>query len=220
VSGKRIGVYGGTFDPVHCGHIAIASAVVRRFGLDELLIIPAYRPPHKIQSAISEAHHRYAMAVLAFRDNPRIRVSKMEIEAPERPFTIQTMERLKAEYGEQTHLFFIMGADSFAEITLWREYQRLLTTTNMIVVSRPGSELSWSHLDENFYTKIIDLRGQADNTANLVQHPDECFIYLTDLVNQDVSATEIRRRARNRESLVGLTTPEVVDYIERHKLYR
>ncbi len=220
MSEKRIGVYGGTFDPIHCGHIEIARAVVREFALDELLIIPAYRPPHKPLNDISEAHHRYTMAALALAQEPRIQVSKMEIESPERPYTIQTMARLKAEYGEQSKLFFVMGADSFAEITLWREYQRLLATTNIIVITRPGNTLTLSHLNDEFQANVIDLRGQADHTARLVPDQNECFIYLTDFVNQEVSSTEIRRRVRKGESIVGLTTPEVVDYIERHKLYR
>lgn len=220
MSEKRIGVYGGTFDPIHCGHIEIARAVVRWLGLDELLIIPAYRPPHKTLNPISEAHHRYAMAALALRNEPRIQVSKMEIESPERPYTIQTMERLKAEFGEPIKLFFVMGADSFAEITTWREYRRLLTTTNIVVVTRPGSNLSLSHLDGAIQARIIDLRGQTPDPASLVQKGKDCFIYLTDFVNQAVSSSEIRRRVRDGESLVGLTTPEVVDYIERHKLYR
>ncbi len=220
MSEKRIGVYGGTFDPIHLGHIEIARAVVRQFGLDELLLIPAYRPPHKPLNHISEAHHRYAMAALALKSEPRIQVSKMEIESPERPYTIQTMERLKAEYGEHTQLFFVMGADSFAEITLWRDYRRLLATTNLIVVTRPGNPLSWSHLDKEFQAQVIDLRQSATGKAKAVEPANGGFIYLTDFVNREVSSTEIRRRAQNGESLDGLTTPEVVDYIERHKLYR
>jgi nicotinate-nucleotide adenylyltransferase len=220
VSDKRLGVYGGTFDPIHIGHIEIARLVVRQFALDELLIIPAYRPPHKTHDEISEARHRYTMAALAFKDETRIQVSKMEIEAPERPYTIQTMERLRGEYGEATRLFFVMGADSFAEITSWREYRRLLTITNLIVITRPGNQLSLTHLDEELRAKVIDLRGPADPGTNRVQTTDNCLIYLTDVVNRAVSSTEIRRRVRHQESLAGLTTPEVIDYIEKHKLYR
>ena len=220
MSEKRLGVYGGTFDPIHIGHLEIARAVVHQFALDELLIIPAYRPPHKTLNDISEAHHRYAMATLAFKNEPRIQVSKMEIESPEKPYTIQTMERLKAEYSESTQLFFVMGADSFAEITLWREYRRLLATTNIIVITRPGNYIAWSHLDEALQAKVIDLRGAAERVMNPIQTQDKCFIYLTDWVNQAVSSTEIRRRLRQGESIAGLTTPEVVDYIERYKLYR
>lgn len=217
MSEKRIGAYGGTFDPIHIGHIEIARAVVERFALDKLLIIPAHRPPHKTRNHISEAHHRYEMAVLAFQGEARIEVSKMEIELPESPYTVQTMERLKAQYGEATTFFFVMGGDSFAEIHLWREYRRLLSMTNIIVGLRPGHQLTTSHLDEAIRARVIDLRGNRDDQQD---ERGGCFIYLTDEVRQDVSSTEIRHRVNRGASINGLTPPAVIDYIERHKLYR
>ncbi|MEW6129443.1 MAG: nicotinate-nucleotide adenylyltransferase [Acidobacteriota bacterium] len=220
MSEKRIGVYGGTFDPIHIGHIEIARAVVRRFALEQLLIIPAHRPPHKTTNHISEAHHRYEMARLAFKDEPRIEVSKMEIELPEKPYTVQTLERLQAQYGNAIKFFFVMGGDSFAELHLWREYQRLLAMTNIIVSLRPGHELSASHLDDTIRARVIDLRGQLKHRQDPVAKAEGCFIYLTDYVNQNVSSTEIRRRVKNGESINGLTPLAVIDYIERHKLYR
>ena len=215
---RRIGAYGGTFDPVHIGHVEIARAVMRYFALDCLLIIPAYKPPHKNLEAISRASHRFEMAALAFQNEPRITVSRMEMDAPERPYTVQTMQRLQDEYGEQTRLFFVMGADSFAEITLWREYQQLLSRFNIIVVTRPGSSISWEHLPAEAQQRVIDVRGKREEAAAMVREADG-FVYLTDFVNNSVSATEIRRRVQNGESIKGLTTPAVIEYIEEHKLY-
>jgi nicotinate-nucleotide adenylyltransferase len=189
----RIGAYGGTFDPIHMGHIEIARAVVRNFALDELLVIPAFKPPHKSLYAISDPLHRYKMCALALQNEPRISVSKMEIELPERPYTINTIERLRAEYGEQARLFFVMGADSFEEISTWREYKRLLESTSLIVVTRPGVEISTDHLPEQWRRRVVDLRGTRKIKA-LIKNAPECLIYLTDYVNRDLSSTEIRRR--------------------------
>jgi nicotinate-nucleotide adenylyltransferase len=216
---QRIGAYGGTFDPIHLGHIEIARAVVRNFELEQLLVIPAYKPPHKSLDAISDARHRYEMCVRAFKDEPRITVSKMEIELPERPYTINTIERLRAEYGSEAELFFVMGADSFEEITTWREYQRLLSSTNLIVESRTGREISISHLPEGFREKVVDTRRLKDRQS-VMKSAGCCLIYLTSLVNREVSSTEIRRRVREGKSLAGLTAPGVIDYLEEHKLYR
>ena len=215
---KRIAAYGGTFDPVHNGHIEIARAVVDYFALDCLLIIPAYRPPHKRLAAISQASHRFAMASLAFQDDPRITISRMELDAPERPYTVQTMQQLQEAYGEESQLFFVMGADSFEEITLWRDYEELLTRFNLIIVTRPGSDVTFSHLPPPAQERVIDLRGSRQEATALIQGGDG-FVYLTDFVNNSVSSTEIRRRIHNGETIKGLTTPAVVEYIEDYKLY-
>jgi nicotinate-nucleotide adenylyltransferase len=216
---QRIGAYGGTFDPIHMGHMEIARSVVRNFELDQLLVIPAYKPPHKSLKEISDSRHRYEMCVLAFANDARITISKMEIDLPERPYTINTIERLQAEYGEQAQLFFVMGADSFEEITTWREYQKLLSSTNIIVASRAGHDISVSHLPESFRQRVIDTRHLQER-ATLINNQVGCLIYLTDFVNCEVSSTQIRQRVQAGLSIARLTAPEVVDYIEEHNLYR
>jgi nicotinate-nucleotide adenylyltransferase len=216
---QRIGAYGGTFDPIHLGHMEIARSVVSNFELDELLVIPAYKPPHKSLKAISDSRHRYEMCVLAFRDQARIRVSKMEIDLPERPYTINTIERLRVQYGESAQLFFVMGADSFEEITTWRDYQRLLSGTNIIVAARAGHEVTISHLPEAFRETVIDARGLKAQKG-LINHQDGCWIYLTDFVNCEVSSTQIRHRVQSGLSIAEMTAPAVIDYIEEHSLYR
>src|SRR5262249_52143545 len=147
----------GTFDPVHFGHIEIARSVVNFFALERLLIIPAYKPPHKHLEAIAPAQCRYEMAALAFQDMPRVVVSRMELDAPERPYTIQTIGRLCEQYGQEAQLFFVMGADSYAEVILWREYRLLLSTVNIIVVTRPGAAIESSHLPAEIQARVIDL---------------------------------------------------------------
>lgn len=182
-----------------------------------MLLIPAYRPPHKRNSIISNSYHRYAMTVLATIKEAGFKVSTVEIDAPDRPFTFETVERLKEIYGGQTGLYFVMGADSFEEINTWREPARLFSETNLIVASRPGHEIRTSHLAQRLAPKIVDLRG----LRRRAQREDTCcHIYLTDYVQKDVSSTEIRRRVRDGEPLDGLVPEAVADYIKRYELYR
>lgn len=212
---RRIGAYGGTFDPVHKGHIEVARTVVRNFELDELLIIPAYTPPHKRDQSISEAYHRYTMAVLASLEESKIRVSMIEIEAPDRPYTFETIERLRVDYGSDADFFFVMGADSFEEIGSWREPARLLASTKLIVTSRPAYDVRVG--PALVRRSILDLRGRR--TVDKVEIAGY-RIFLTDWVDQDISSTEIRRMVRHGEPIAQLVAPQVADYIARYDLYR
>ncbi len=217
MSERRIGAYGGTFDPVHNGHIEVARAVSRAFELDRMLLIPAHRPPHKDARLISDAYHRYAMAVLATLDEPHMSVSTIELEAPDRPYSFETVERLKQSYGPQTDLFFVVGADSFEEINTWREPARLLASANLIAVTRPGYEVRTSHLPEPMRARVVDLRGAIAPDG---EHRNACRVYLTDCANNDASSTEIRRRVRAGESMAELAPARVANYVEKYGLYR
>ncbi len=215
----RIGAYGGTFDPVHNGHVEIVRAIVRDFGLDQLLIIPAHRPPHKGSRAIAADYHRFTMAVLASLGEPRVFVSTIEMEAPDRPYTFETVERLGSAAGPGARLFFVMGADSFEEISTWREPARLLSSTNLIVVTRPGHDVGSSHLEERFRSTIVDLRGR-EGELQPGENSTEHHIYVTGSVNTGVSSTEIRQRVRDGESIRDMVPPLVADYIRKYELYR
>jgi nicotinate-nucleotide adenylyltransferase len=216
---RRIAAYGGTFDPLHNGHLEIVRAIVRDFGLDQLLIIPAHRPPHKGSRAIAGDYHRFAMAVLASLDEPRVFVSTLELEAPDRPYTFETVERLRIDLGTETRLFFVIGADSFEEINTWREPARLLSSTNLIVVTRPGHDVSASHLDDRFRSTIVDLRGR-EGDLQLGEGLREHHIFVTGCVNNVVSSTQIRQRMRDGESIRDLVPSRVADYIRKYELYR
>jgi len=216
---RRIGAYGGTFDPVHNGHMEVVRAVVRDFGLDQLLIIPAHRPPHKGLREIAGDYHRFTMTVLASLDEPRVRVSTMELETPDRPYTFETVESLQSMFGKDTSLFFVMGADSFEEINTWREPARLLTSTNLIVITRPGYDVGVSHLDERFSSRVVDLRGREGETSTS-EDTNEHRIYMTGCANIGISSTEIRQRVRDRESIRELVPARVADYISKYELYR
>lgn len=216
MSERRIGVYGGTFDPIHRGHLEVARAAVDHFDLDEMLIVPAHRPPHKTTSRIADAYHRYAMAALATLDDARLKVSTVELEAPDRPYTFETMRRLREVFGPRACLFFVIGADSFEEINLWREPERILDSSNLVVITRPGHTLATSHLPARFAASLVDWRGGHKGAAKEVAGR----VYLTDLVNANVSSTEIRRRVRDGEPIDDDVPPRVADYIRKYGLYR
>ncbi|HSE38386.1 MAG TPA: nicotinate-nucleotide adenylyltransferase [Blastocatellia bacterium] len=216
---RRIGAFGGTFDPVHNGHVEVVRTIVRSFALDQLLIIPAHRPPHKGSRAIAGEYHRFTMAVLASLDQPRVLVSTIELETPERPYTFETIESLRTAFGPDTRLFFIMGADSFEEVNTWREPARLLSSTNVIVITRPGHDVGASHLDDRFRSTIVDLRGR-DGDLPAREDSKAPRIYLTDNVNIEVSSTEIRQRVRDGQSIEDSVPPHVADYIRKYELYR
>jgi nicotinate-nucleotide adenylyltransferase len=216
----RIGAFGGTFDPIHNGHIASAREVVRNFELDRLLIIPAHRPPHKTRRAISDPYHRYTMAVLATLDEPRLVVSTLELEAPERPYTVETIGRVREIYGEGAELFFIMGADSFHEVNTWRESERVLQSANWVVVARPGHDISIAHLPEHLRAQIVDLRGGRKPAIERTASRRPTSTFLTDYVREDLSSTLIREAVRNRQEIEGLVPREVGSYIEKYELYK
>ena len=224
---RRVGLYGGTFDPVHAGHIAIARALIELFAFDEVLFIPAYVAPHKRGTTRRPASplHRYAMLALATADEPRMRVSTVELDAPERPYTVETLARLHAEFGAGVRLYFVMGADSWADITTWREWERLLAMTDHVVMARPGYALSTAHVTAEARSRIVDLRGLGDAAAARALASADAsapHIYFTDAVFADVSATGIRQAARaaGARGAQGLAVPRAVaEYIEKYRVY-
>ena len=216
---KRAAIYGGTFDPLHNGHLRVARRVQKLFGLDELFFVPACVPPHKRGAGISSAFHRFAMLALATQKDEPLRVSTVELDNPERPYAVETVARMQEQLGTDYRLFFVMGADSWSEITTWREWQRLLTMCDHIVVTRPGYELDPAAAGAN----LIDLRGKTDDEINaLVSQSASPRVFVTDAVFEDVSATAIRAAARQGDTnaLTKMVPHEVATYIEKYGLYR
>lgn len=224
---KKIAFYGGSFDPLHNGHLMIARKLTEIFKLDEFVFIPAFHAPHKIDKNPTSALHRYAMLALATNDEPNIKISKMELDAPERPYTFETLSKLKNEL-KNAQIFFVMGADSWAEITTWREWETVLTIVDIIVVTRPDYEIEFSHVTEKIKKRIIDLRRifNAKSQSRKVAKSEnldkgkEQQIYITDAVQMDISATEIRRKIKENKSDWREFVPvEVAKYIKKYDLY-
>src|SRR3954464_12276356 len=156
---RRVALYGGTFDPVHAGHSGVARGLLKLFALDEVLFIPAYVAPHKRDRRVSPALDRYAMLALATQGEERFRVSTVELSAPERPYTVETLSSFREREGRASRLFFIMGADSWEEITTWREWERVLTLTDTIVVTCASGELPTAHVTDEIRGRVVDVRG-------------------------------------------------------------
>lgn len=212
---SRIAFYGGSFDPVHRGHLTIAEKLVELFNLDEFVFVPAFHAPHKLDKKVSSAFHRYAMLALATNENEQIKISTIELDAPERPFTIETQTKIKAEIGSEAQIFFVIGADSWLEITTWREWEKVLTTTNIIVVTRPDYELTFSHVTDDIRSQIVDVRGRRR-----FELEEKNRIYVTDAVNLDISASEIRQKIKEKTGGWQNAVPhEIVNYIKKYKLY-
>jgi nicotinate-nucleotide adenylyltransferase len=220
---RRIAVYGGTFDPVHVGHAAVARNLLELFGLDEVLFVPAYVAPHKRDRKVSPAFDRYAMLALATQDEESFRVSTVELSAPERPYTVETLTMFRETLGESARLFFVMGADSWEEITTWREWERVLTLSDQLVVTRPGYELPMEHVTEAVRERIVDVRGATrERVKDELKKDAGPRVYLTDAVNVRMSATDVRASvARGEwETLDALVAPAVAAYIRKYGLYR
>jgi nicotinate-nucleotide adenylyltransferase len=218
MSTRRTAIYGGTFDPVHNGHLTVARSVAQLFALDQLIFVPAFVPPHKRGAGISPAFHRFAMLALATGDDASFLISTIELDEPERPYAVETVARIQDQLGSDSRLFFIMGADSWAEITTWFEWEKLLHTCDQIVVTRPGYELV-----EANGAAVSDVRGMSeDDVSVLIESHDERQAFFTDAAILDVSATAIRAAARagDREKLREAVPAGVANYIEKYELYR
>jgi len=206
---RRIAFYGGTFDPPHRGHLAIAETLLKEFDLDEFTFIPAFRAPHKTRTKPTSAYDRFAMLCLMTAQSEKLHVSKLEIDLPGKPFTVETLPRLKELYPDD-RIFFVMGADSWRDILTWREWEKVLLMTDHIVVTRPGVDLTTNHVSEKVRERIVNA-DPADG---------EPRIFFSQAINMDVSATDIRHRIRAGDaSWRADVPPPVANYIEKYQIY-
>ena len=194
--GRRIGVMGGTFDPVHHGHLSAANEVAVLFDLDEVVFVPTGQPWQKADRLVSSPEDRYLMTVVATASNPRFSVSRTDIERPGPTYTIDTLQDLRTAYGNDVELFFITGADALAAILGWREVAGLFELAHFVGVSRPG------------YAQA-DLSGFPDGSVTLVEVPALA-----------ISSTDCRARVRRGHPVWYLVPDGVVQYIDKRHLYR
>jgi len=212
---RNIAFYGGTFDPVHRGHMDVAAGVIRQFGLDDFVFVPAFHAPHKKRSRPTSAFHRFAMLCEASDALTDTSVSTLEVEQPETPFTIETIGRIK-ELHPSDRVFLVIGADSWEEIATWRKWEDVLTAVDIIVVTRPGYKITAEHVTREIRERIVDLRNRkSDGTI-----PGTRSIFITDAAYTNISATEIRRMIRSGEpEWRELVDESVVEHIEKYALY-
>jgi nicotinate-nucleotide adenylyltransferase len=207
---ERLGVLGGTFDPIHVGHLAAADAARRALGLDRVLLMPSHTPPHRPQQPQASPFHRFAMAALAAQGHAGLAASDLELQAPGPTYTSDTLERLTACGYRPLQIFFITGADAFAEIDSWRDYPAILDRGHFVVISRPGLPA------EALRNRLPALASRMTTASEGLSSP---AIVLVDAATPDVSSTAIRQRSASGLPLNGLVPSLVADHITRHQLY-
>lgn len=194
----RIGIMGGTFNPIHHGHLVAAEIIRDELKLEEVLFVPSGKPPHKENDEIALPEHRWMMTVLATASNEYFSTSAIEIEREEDSYTRDTLLEFKKIYGKKAQMYFITGADAIAEISTWHKTEDLPKLAKFIAASRPGYKLDWGKVDSRFrkYTSLIEIPALA------------------------ISSTEIRQRIREGKTIKYLV-PEVVEkYIYKRGLYQ
>lgn len=214
---RRIGLLGGTFDPIHLGHLALATAARTSLALDEVRIVPSRVPPHRPQPGAS-VFHRFAMAALATVADPQLIVDDIEAQDPDRSYTAVTLHRLHAAGMAASQIFFIAGADAFAEIATWRDYPHVLDAAHFVVISRGGrtaSSMRATLPDLAPRMTAAPLTGDAAGADGI-----KPSIFLIDAPIPPVSSTAIRARVAEGLSIDGHVPPMVAEYIARHDLYR
>jgi len=225
-AGMKLGVFGGTFDPIHSGHLHMAQQARRVFGFTSVHLVVAGFPPHKSGRELLSLHHRFAMVALATQEFPCLVPSLIELEHPASPFSIDTLGKLERRLrGSGTDLYFIAGADSLLEVSGWRAAEALLTRYNVVFVSRPGVEIGnpCAVLPRKAHPRVRDLRGlKLTRLRRTVRQEDSgslTRIFLVDLHALDVSSSEVRRRATSGRRVAHLTPPAVRAYIKKLHLY-
>jgi nicotinate-nucleotide adenylyltransferase len=206
---RRLGIVGGTFDPVHVGHLDLASAAERALDLTEIMLLPAHVPPHRPLPAVS-SFHRFAMVALAVSGIRRWRVSDMELLEPARSYTSATLQRLHARGWAPEELYFVIGVDAFREIASWNNYPAILDEAHFAIVSRPGHAIS---------DLKAALPALAPRMVTAGVRRDATSIFLIEAQTADVSATAIRQALARGGDVSGLVPAAVAEHIARHGLY-
>ncbi len=198
----RLGIMGGTFDPIHMGHLVTAEEACQQFNLDHVVFMPSGEPPHKDKRNVTDAEHRYLMTMLAVVANPKFTISRLEIESKHPSYTVDTVRRFHEIYGESLTLYFITGADAIIDIMTWKDYRELLELCSFIATSRPGYSLH----------KLREVFG--DSFEVIMRH-----VHLLEVPAMAISSTEIRRRVAAGKTIRYLTPDPVEQYIHKNRLY-
>ncbi len=196
---RRLGVMGGTFDPIHHGHLLTAEEAAVQFGLDEVVFVPTGQPWMKEERDVSSPEHRYLMTVIATASNPRFSVSRLEVDREGPTYTVDTLRELKDQHGGNVDLFFVTGADAVLEIFQWKDPDEILELAHFIAATRPGYDLA---------------RFEAEEPT---RHPNVSVMNIPALA---ISSTDIRERVREGRPIRYLVPEGVESYIEKARLYR
>jgi nicotinate-nucleotide adenylyltransferase len=201
----KVGIMGGTFNPIHYGHLVTAEEALKQFKLDKVIFVPTGRPPHKTSGVLAEAEDRYLMTVIATASNADFLVSRIEIDKMETSYTIDTLKRFQEIFKERVTLYFITGADAILEILTWKNPVEITNLYKFIAATRPGYDIS----------KIEDLKKKLYSQPADAKDP----IFLMEIPALAISSTDIRERIRTKKPIKYLMPEGAVNYILKHGLY-
>ena len=212
----KIGVLGGTFDPIHFGHLRIAEEVCEELELDKVLLIPVSLPPHKDNKKLTPFRERLEMTRMSAKSSPRLEVLDLEGRREGLSYSIVTIREIHEIYGRGLELFFIIGIDAFLEIKTWKEYKHLFTSANFVVINRPG--LSFDRLRP--FVLSLDVGFCEGNDTNTFTLPSGNLLIYKETTMLDISSTEIRRMVAAGKSIRFLVPVPVISYISEKGLYK
>ncbi len=211
----RIGVFGGTFDPIHYGHLRLAEEARESFCLDMILFIPASVPPHKTHKKVSHIEHRLEMVRRAVAENPAFQVSDLECSRPGVSYSVETLRLMQQMQGPEVEMFFLAGLDAFLNIHTWKAFPELFEMSNWIVLGRSGFRPSGKRALPAKLRSIF----RYDSKERAWVHPSGHRVFFRGFRSLDVSGTEIRALLRSGRSIRYLVPEEVAGYIALHRLY-
>lgn len=216
----RLGMLGGTFDPIHRGHLDAAVAAQQALSLDRVLFVPARVPPHRPRSPLASSYHRFAMTALAVSSADHFAVSDLELERPGPSYSTDTIEALRQEGWQPWQLFFITGVDAFAEIATWRNYPAILETSHFVVVTRPGYPATvLRDRVPGLEPRILEAGPPGGSVRSDALRGPTPRVIVVSASTSDVSSTEVRRRLAEGHQVSDLVPPVVERYIRQHRLY-
>jgi len=213
--GRKIGLFGGTFNPIHLGHLRGAEEIREAFGLQEMVFIPAALPPHKVTEKIIEAHHRLEMVKVATQKNPCFSTSDVELRRSGKSYSIETIRYFRERHPNS--LSFILGRDAFVEIETWKDFQHLFSLCNFIVMTRPGFQKSSS--PSPLPGSLIPA-FRYDQEAGAWIHFSGFKLFFKEITFLDISSTKIRELIEKGESVRYLVPADVEAYIQKNGLYQ
>ena len=223
----RIGIMGGTFDPIHLGHLRAAEEIYWAFGLDRIIFVPAARPPHKEEVVAASAMHRYEMVSLATVFTPYFTVSPIELQREGKSYSVETMREFQRLSGPDTNLYFVVGVDAFLEMSEWREAKELLTLTRVIVTARPGWRLDEvEHLLAPEQRRLLGhptfryLKVNEVDPERVEEAPAPRQVLLVEVVSLDIASREIRQLVEEGRSIRHLVPDTVAAYMAKNRLYQ